>query len=249
MWKEKQTKYGFNVVENEGGVTLGYSPEAGTKLIEVDGLAFKDLAKTGELLPYEDWRLSAEEHAKDLAGRLSINEIAGLMCYSAHQFAVGAELNEDQITFLNMYVRSILNSCGLSGVTDEPQMLWANALQKYSEAMPFGIPCYIASDPRNGQGVSDWPGNLSLAATFDPNLALESAKCQAIELRDLGVACFLAPQVDISSDPRWFRNSGTFGEDPALSRDMVRAFCDGLQSTYDADGNDLGNNIFHRLLG
>ncbi|MDO4459043.1 MAG: glycoside hydrolase family 3 N-terminal domain-containing protein, partial [Clostridia bacterium] len=75
---------------------------------------------------------------------------------------------------------------------------------------------------------------------FDPHIAWESAKCQSRELRDLGVACFLAPQVDISADPRWFRNSGTFGEDPALSRDMVRAFCDGLQSTYDENGNDLG---------
>lgn len=39
----------------------------------------------GELLPYEDWRLDAKTRAKDLAGRLSIEEIAGLMLYSSHQ--------------------------------------------------------------------------------------------------------------------------------------------------------------------
>ena len=61
MWTEKQTEYGFNLVENEGGKTLGYCPDSGVKLIEKDGFAFKDLAKTGELLPYEDWRLSPEE--------------------------------------------------------------------------------------------------------------------------------------------------------------------------------------------
>lgn len=240
MWKETKTEYGFNIVENEGGKTLGYCPESGVKIIEKDGFAFKDLARTGELLPFEDWRLSAEERAEDLGKRLSFEQVAGLMCYSAHQMDVGPELNEDQKGFLDQYVRSVLNSCGLAGVGDDLQISWANAMQKYAESMEFGIPCYIASDPRNGNGVADWPGNLSLAATFDPELAKESAKCQSRELRDLGIACFLAPQVDVASDPRWFRFNGTFGEDPALSRDMVRAFCDGLQSTYDEAGNDLG---------
>ena len=240
MWTEKQTEYGFNIVENEGGKKLSYSPESGVKLIEQDGFAFKDLARTGTLLPYEDWRLSPEERAADLAKRLSIEQVAGLMCFSAHQFNIGPELNEDQKTFLSQHLRSVLNSAGLAGLPDDLQVTWANAMQKFVEGKEFGIPCYFASDPRNGSGVADWPGNLSLAATFDPEIAWESAKCQSRELRDLGVACFLAPQVDISSDPRWYRNAGTFGEDPALSADMVRAFCDGLQSTYDENGNDLG---------
>ena len=240
MWNEKETEYGYRVVENENGPKLSYDPASGVKIIEKDGLAFKDLAKTGELLPYEDWRLPAEERADDLARRLSVEQVAGLMCFSAHQFKVTKEVNEEQKTFMNQHLRSVLNSCGMGGIPDEVQIAWSNNMQRYAEAQDFGIPCYFASDPRNGQGVSDWPGNLSLAATFDPKIALESAKCQSRELRDLGVACFLAPQVDIASDPRWFRDAGTFGEDPALSRDMVRAFCDGLQSTYDENGNDLG---------
>ncbi len=48
------------------------------KLIEKDGLYFKDLEKTGELLPYEDWRLPVEERAADLAYRLTTGESAGL---------------------------------------------------------------------------------------------------------------------------------------------------------------------------
>ena len=240
MWSEKKTPYCFNLVENEGGPTLGYCPESGVKIIEKDGYAFKDLARCGELLPYEDWRLPAAERAADLGKRLTVEQVAGLMCYSVHQLDVNKELNDNQKTFLSQYVRSVLNSCGLSGVGNERQVPWANSMQKFAEAMPMGIPCYIASDPRNGCDVADWPGNLSLASTFDPKLAWESAKGQSIELRELGIACFLAPQVDIAADPRWFRDSGTFGEDPALSRDMVRAFVDGLQSTYDEDGNDLG---------
>ncbi|MDO4460496.1 MAG: beta-glucosidase, partial [Clostridia bacterium] len=79
MCDEKKTPYGFNLVEQENGPTLGYDPESGVKIIEKDGLKFKDLAKTGELLPYEDWRLSAAERADDLAKRLSIEQVAGLM--------------------------------------------------------------------------------------------------------------------------------------------------------------------------
>ena len=47
-------------VTNPGGPKLGLTT---AKLIQQDGLYFKDLEGTGELLPYEDWRLSPEERA------------------------------------------------------------------------------------------------------------------------------------------------------------------------------------------
>ena len=82
---EKTTKNGIHRIRQEGGKTIAWAEESGVKVLEKDGYYFKDLAKTGELLPYEDWRLSDEERAADLAGRLSIEEIAGLMLYSPHQ--------------------------------------------------------------------------------------------------------------------------------------------------------------------
>lgn len=68
--------------KNANGPTLG---TVSVPILKQDGLFFKDLERCGTLLPYEDWRLSAEERAADLASRLSIEEIAGLMMYSAHQ--------------------------------------------------------------------------------------------------------------------------------------------------------------------
>jgi beta-glucosidase len=50
-------------------------------LLEVDGLKFKDLARTGKLEPYEDWRLPAEDRADDLAKRLSLEDATGLMVH------------------------------------------------------------------------------------------------------------------------------------------------------------------------
>lgn len=69
-------------IRNPGGPTLGVTS---APVLEVDGLSFKDLERAGTLLRYEDWRLPPEERAGDLAARLTVEEIAGLMMYSAHQ--------------------------------------------------------------------------------------------------------------------------------------------------------------------
>lgn len=76
---------GIRYLVQEGGKNLSWSEESGVSLIEQDGLYFKDLARTGKLLPYEDWRLDSRIRAEDLASRLSLEEIAGLMLYSPHQ--------------------------------------------------------------------------------------------------------------------------------------------------------------------
>src|SRR6201996_6863550 len=76
---------GIVLVKNQNGPTLGYSSKSGVKILTVDGLAFKDLNKNGKLDKYEDWRLPVSERAKDLASKLSVEQIAGLMLYSAHQ--------------------------------------------------------------------------------------------------------------------------------------------------------------------
>ena len=81
-WTRETTVYG-TLIRNEGGKDLGFAGDV--PVLERDGFAFKDLARTGELLPYEDWRLDPETRAEDLAGRLNREEIAGLMLYSSHQ--------------------------------------------------------------------------------------------------------------------------------------------------------------------
>ncbi|MDX9726480.1 MAG: glycoside hydrolase family 3 protein, partial [Bacteroidales bacterium] len=83
-WTE-ESKGSFNVIHNEDGQTLGYSPSSGVAILTVKRQAFKDLNKNGNLDPYEDWRLSADERAADLASKMSVEQIAGLMLYSSHQ--------------------------------------------------------------------------------------------------------------------------------------------------------------------
>ena len=69
----------------KGGPVLGYAEGSGVKIIEHDGFFFKDLNKNGKLDPYEDWRLSADVRAKNLASLMTVEQIAGLMLYSRHQ--------------------------------------------------------------------------------------------------------------------------------------------------------------------
>ena len=84
LWTETE-KDGLKTVENKKGQTLVYSPKSGVKILTVDRLAFKDLNQNDTLDPYEDWRLSADKRAEDLASKMTVEQIAGLMLYSGHQ--------------------------------------------------------------------------------------------------------------------------------------------------------------------
>lgn len=51
MAYKKIQKQGYTLYQNENGKQIG---TANGKILEQDGLIFKDLAGTGALLPYED---------------------------------------------------------------------------------------------------------------------------------------------------------------------------------------------------
>ncbi len=236
-WNEEATDYGFNLVYNQDGATLGYSQGSGVTLIQVDGFAFKDLNQNGMLDLYEDWRLDANIRATDLASQMTVEQIAGLMLYSPHQFSVDKKLTDDQVAFLDGGGRAMLNAATAASTKNTAE--WNNSMQMYVEGIDLGIPVNTSSDPRT-EGISLWPSNLALAATFNPLLAFESGQVISEEYRLLGIGTYLGPQIDLATEPRWSRIQGTFGSDPALSRDMTNSFVSGLQSTYDDQGDDLG---------
>ncbi len=277
-WSEHQVG-SFMLVEQDDGPTLGYSPTSGVKLLTVDGYAFKDLNKNDTLDAYEDWRLSAQERAADLASQLSIEEIAGLMLYSSHQSvpmiqvmgfgasnydgksfeesgAKASDLSDDQKKFLrDDHLRAVLVTRVES---PETAAEWNNNIQAFVEGLDHGIPANTSSDPRHeanattefnagaGGQISLWPTSLGLAASFDPQLVYRFGEIASEEYRALGIATALSPQVDIATEPRWFRFNGTFGEDPQLSTDMARAYCDAFQTTPESKG--WGNKSVNAMV-
>lgn len=160
----------FNVVQNEGGATLGYSPESGVTILTRKGFGFKDLNKNGKLDTYEDWRLPVEDRARDLASKMSIEQIAGLMLYSGHQTipatgrgswggtyggktfresgADASDLSDNQIKFLtDDHLRHVLITRVQS---PEVAAKWNNNAQAHVEGLGLGIPANNSSDPRHG---------------------------------------------------------------------------------------------------
>ncbi len=169
-WSETEIG-GVNYIENQGGERLGYSPESGVSILTVDRFGFKDLNRNGTLDTYEDWRIPVDERAQDLASKMSLEQIAGLMLYSSHQFIPGnrssffgeakyggkpysesgaspSDLSDDQKSFLqNDNLRHVLI------VRVESPMIaaqWNNNAQAMVESIGMGIPINTSSDPRHG---------------------------------------------------------------------------------------------------
>lgn len=73
---ERGTNRGFNEVAQLDGPTLSYGWNSGVRIIISDSQAFRDMNGNGSLDPFEDWRLSPEERAADLAKQNGpLNEI------------------------------------------------------------------------------------------------------------------------------------------------------------------------------
>jgi beta-glucosidase len=231
-------------------------------------LAFKDLNKNGALDSYEDWRLSANDRANDVASKMDIEQIAGLMLYSAHQsiparaggyFAgtYDGEPYEEGVTDatdMTDQQKKFLETDNLRHVllttvkSPETAALWNNKMQAFCEGIGLGIPANNSSDPRHGTvakaefdaaaggEISMWPSSLGMAATFDPALVKNFGEIASQEYRALGITTALSPQIDIATEPRWMRFSGTFGESPKLSAAMAQAYVDGFQSSNNQEG-------------
>ena len=165
-----KTEDGVTTIINEDGATLGYSPDSGVKILNEDRYAFKDLNKNGSLDAYEDWRLPVAERAKDLASKMSLEDIAGLMLYSSHQSlpgssrgfgasnyggkpfpesgAAASDLSDEQKKFLtDDHLRHVLITS-----VESPAVAaqWNNNAQAFAEGLYLGIPVNTSSDPRHG---------------------------------------------------------------------------------------------------
>ncbi len=233
-WSEEKTADGWMLVKNEGGATLGYHPASGIKLIQVDGFAFKDLDKDGKLDGYEDWRNDAETRAADLASQLSGPEMGPLTCHGGWA-TFGRTYNHEDPYVLGGGRGGVTRSSHGNGQT-ETAVLWTNSLQELCESLPWGIPAAVSVDPSEISGMIN---NLSLGSTMNVELAHEIGKAISKQWRAVGISMYLGPQVDLMG-PTMDRAGGTMGEDPRLTRDLTQALVDGIQSTYDEEGNDLG---------
>ncbi len=210
------------------------------------GLTFRDLNKNGKLDIYEDPRQPVDARVEDLLSQMTLEEKAGTM------FIHGSEINDDgsievkpgtapqaliasrQMTEHKMHH---FNLWGIPGAA--ATATWTNNLQRFAEDTRLGIPVTIASDPRNhfthnvfsmeAQEFSQWCETPGFGALNDSKLVRQFAEIARREYLAVGIRVALHPQIDLATEPRWSRISGTFGEDAHISARLVKSYIAGFQ--------------------
>jgi len=220
--------------------------QAPAPVLQQNGLQFKDLNRNGVLDPYEDWRLSPDQRARDLVGRMTLEEKAGTMMHGTVR-AVGGPMASAGMggQYDTASARALIDSVKVTNLITrlnaDPRTLAAanNILQAIAERTRLGIPLTISTDPRNHfqylPGVSSqttfsqWPEALGFAAVDDTALTRAFGDIARQEYRAVGIHMALSPQADLATEPRWPRVAGTFGEDADLAGRHVRAYVVGFQ--------------------
>lgn len=216
-------------------------------VLSVNGLKFRDLDGDGKLTPYEDWRLSPQQRADDLIARMTVEEKVGQMLHGTLP-ALGAAIGNSTVGYDMAALAPLLREKHISSfitrlaVPPAQMAEQANAVQALAEQDRLGIPVTISADPRNhfqhvlgaaenGKGMTQWPEPLGLAALGDAALVKHFGRIAGAEYRALGIHQALSPQVDLASEPRWGRITGTFGSDPALTSVLGGAYVSGFQGS------------------
>ena len=217
---------------------------------------YRDLNKNGKMDVYEDKSQSIEKRIDDVLKQMTLEEKAGMM------FINGAKVNDDgsiddkpasgMFAFVPNALKIIqqkkMNHFNLWAAPSPNNLAkWYNAMQKYAEdSTRLGIPLTIASDPRNhfsnqifamtAVSFTQWCEPLGFAAIGDEKFTRQFADISRQEYLAVGIRESLHPQIDLATEPRWPRISGTFGEDAQLSAKMAKAYILGYQ------GEKLGPN-------
>ncbi|MFE5485428.1 glycoside hydrolase family 3 protein [Streptomyces sp. NPDC056527] len=202
--------------------------------------------------PYQDATRPVAERVEDLLSRMTLEEKAGQLFHSMLMMnADGTPVTETDGSMLPFTTPELVEDRHLShfnllGTYGAREMaLWHNAVQEMAANTRLGIPVSLSTDPRhaftdnvgasfNAGAFSAWPEALGLAAIGDPELVFHFADTVRREYLAVGFRTALHPQIDLATEPRWARQTGTFGSDAKLTGELVQAYVRGLQ------GEELG---------
>ena len=136
--------------------------------ILVNGVAFKDLNANGRVDPYEDWRLPIAARVRDLVGRMTLEERAGMLLINTLNAEPGGRIPERGVKLIQdeKMTRFVFRNT----VTPNPQppapggrgggfggvevsayeaAQFTNLVQELAEGTRLGIPVIFKSNARN----------------------------------------------------------------------------------------------------
>lgn len=143
---------------------------------------------------------------------------------------------------VNYKVGSVLNAPGPVAMSKER---WYEVIKEIQDLSmkEIGIPCIYGLDQNHGTTYTLdgtlFPQNINIGASFNPQLAYESAKVTAYETRASNCPWTFSPTLDMARDPRWPRMWENFGEDCLLNAVMGSEQVRGFQGD---DPNHVGRN-------
>lgn len=124
---------------------------------------------------------------------------------------------------------------------------WVNTLQEIAEETRLGIPVLILSNSRNElteaqfdgetnpKAFTQFPGTLGMTATRNEELIQSFAEIGHKEFLHTNIRKGYMYMVDTATDPRWFRTSGTFGENP----EDISKIAERIIPAYQGEGGQL----------
>lgn len=207
-------------------------------------MTISDTTATSTVRPWLDADLPVDERVQLLLDAMTIEEKAGLFFHT--MIAIG-DLEEPNPVFATPSAREFLETKRMThfnllgaAPTGREIAAWQNALQRLAASTRLGIPVTLSTDPRHsfsenpGASIlagpfSQWPETLGLAATRDEALVERFADIARQEYTAVGLRVALHPQVDLATEPRWARQTATFGEDAELSGTLGAAYIRGFQ--------------------
>lgn len=192
-------------------------------------------------LPYQDPLLAPEQRVDDLISRMGLEDKAGLLFQPV---AKVGPLDEDgwwgTPSMADVLARRICHMNVHEFDDIRTYVQWHNAVQLVAAQHPLAIPVTVSTDPRHhfsdnpassfaAGPFSQWPEMLGLAAVGSTELVQSFGEIVRREYVALGIRTALHPQLDVTTEPRWGRQSGTFGEDAALASRLGVAYTLALQ--------------------
>ncbi|MEQ1636296.1 MAG: glycoside hydrolase family 3 N-terminal domain-containing protein [Methylococcales bacterium] len=156
---------------------------------------------------------------------------------------------------LKHHVGSILNTPFTPNNQAQPIGTWRK-IQKTIQAMSaksrLKIPVLYGIDAIHGatytQNATLFPQQISMAATFNPELSFKAGEITAREIRASGLLWNFSPVMDIGRQPLWPRLWETYGEDVHLATVMGTRFIQGHQGT-DYAAPDKGLTCLKHYVG
>ncbi|WP_243064246.1 glycoside hydrolase family 3 protein [Humibacter sp. RRB41] len=201
------------------------------------------------LFPYQDASLSVDQRVGDLLSRMDVADKAGMLFHTMVAFADPSESNPmfGIPSAESMLRKRRMNHFNILGAAPSGREFaaWHNALQRIALDSPLGIPITFSTDPRHAFSdnplasmmagpFSQWPETLGFAALGSPERLQRFADIARQEYLAVGLRVALHPQIDLATETRWSRISGTFGEDADLTSRLVVGYIHGFQ------GEELG---------